>query len=465
MFGLFSKYIGDRSFYKKVLTVAVPIVIQNGISNFVSLLDNIMIGRVGTEPMSGVGIVNQLLFVLYLALFGALAGPGIFGAQFYGKGDHDGVRHTFRFKLYIGIFIVCAGIGTLLLYGEPLLTLYLHDSVDSTQSPAFVMRYGREYLAVMLIGLVPFALEEVYASTLRECGETRVPMIAGLVAVFVNLALNYLLIFGKYGFPRLGVTGAAIATVISRFVQAAIVIVWTHLHTQLMRWAQGLYRSFTIPLYLAGKIAIKGCPLMFNEILWSVGMAFLNQCYSRRGLDAVAGINISSTINNLFNVVFIAMGSAIAIMVGQLLGAGKLEEARDTDRKLIFASVVSSAVLGAILYGLAPAFLLFYDTTDEVRRLAIGFIRICAVCMPLYAFMHAAYFTLRTGGKTFITFAFDSLFLWCLSVPLGHLLATRTNLPVLTFYLCMQSVDLIKCAIGYALVKKGVWVQNLVKEE
>ncbi len=447
-----------------MLTVAVPIVIQNGISNFVSLLDNIMIGRVGTEPMSGVGIVNQLLFVLYLALFGALSGPGIYGAQFYGKGDHEGVRHTFRFKLYIGMFIVLAGIAVMLVWGDPLLRLYLHD-VDSTQSPELVMKYGREYLAIMLIGLVPFGIEEVYASTLRECGETRVPMVAGLVAVFVNLGLNYVLIFGKSGAPKLGVAGAAIATVISRFVQALIVVVWTHMHSAIMRFAEGLYASLTIPVSLVVKIAIKGLPLMANEILWSIGMAFLNQSYSRRGLDVVAGINISSTISNLFNVVFIAMGSAVAIMVGQLLGAGELEEARDTDTKLITASVLSSAVLGAILFVLAPLFSELYNTTDAVKRLATGFVRICAVCMPIYAFMHAAYFTLRTGGKTLITFAFDSVFLWCLSVPIAYVISRYTGLSVLPFYLCMQSIDLLKCAIGFVLVKKGVWVQNLVKEE
>ncbi|MBO4627269.1 MAG: MATE family efflux transporter [Lachnospiraceae bacterium] len=460
-----SKFIGDRQFYRKVLTVAVPIVIQNGISNFVSLLDNIMIGRVGTEPMSGVGIVNQLLFVLYLAIFGALAGPGIYGAQFYGKGDHEGVRHTFRFKMYIGMGILAIGIFLLFLYGDPLMRLYLHDNVDSTQSPELVMQYGREYLAIMLIGLIPFGIEEVYASTLRECGETRVPMVAGLVAVFVNLGLNYVLIFGKFGAPRLGVAGAAIATVISRFVQAGIVVFWTHLHTARMEFAKGAYRSLRIPAALAGKIAIKGFPLMANEILWSVGMAILNQCYSRRGLDAVAGLNIASTITNLFNVVFIAMGSAVAIMVGQLLGAGKLEEAKDTDTKLIAFSVASSAVLGAILFVLAPLFTRFYDTSDAVKSLAAGFIRIGAVCMPIYAFMHATYFTLRTGGKTLITFAFDSVFLWCLSVPIAYVIGRFTGLPVLRFYLCMQSIDLLKCAIGFALVKKGVWVQNLVKEE
>ncbi len=481
-----SKLIGDRKFYKKVLTVAVPIMIQNGISNFVSLLDNIMIGSIGTESMSGVSIVNQLMFVLYLALFGALAGPGIYAAQFYGKGDHEGVRYSFRYKMMISMFLVAVGIAVLYFGNHSLMSLYLHDSADSVQSPELVLQYGKEYLFIMLVGLIPFGIEEVYASTLRECGETRVPMVAGLAAVVVNLGLNYVLIFGKLGAPRLGVAGAAYATVISRFVQAAVVIIWTHTHTARMKFASGLYRfpRFTkrlfrkkqddsdavmcepplIPGKLAGQITAKGMPLMFNEILWSCGMAVLNQCYSRRGLDAVAGLNISSTITNLFNVVFIAMGSAVAIMVGQLLGAGKTEEAKDTDTKLIAFSVASSALLGGILFLLAPLFPMLYNTTDNVRTLASGFIQIGAVCMPIFAFMHATYFTLRTGGKTFVTFLFDSVFLWCISVPFALVLCSYTDLPVIELYLFVQLVDLLKCLIGFILVKKGVWVQNLVRE-
>ncbi len=461
-----SKLIGDRTFYKKVLTVAVPIMVQNGISNFVSLLDNIMIGNVGTEQMSGVGIVNQLLFVLYLGMFGAMAGPGIYAAQFFGKGDHDGVRHTFRYKMYIGLAVLAIGLTILILNGEALLSLYLSDLADTEQSPELVLLYGREYLGVMLVGLLPFAIEEVYASTLRECGETRVPMIAGLVAVGVNLFLNYVFIFGNFGAPELGVRGAALATVISRVVQAGIVVVWTHRNTLRMQFAKGLYHSFRIPAKLAEKISVKGLPLMANEILWSTGMAVLNQSYSRRGLDAVAGLNIASTITNLFNVVFIAMGSAVAIMVGQLLGAGKTEEAKDTDTKLLAFSVASSAALGVILFVLAPLFpKLYVETTENVRSLAVGFLRVGAVCMPIFAFMHATYFTLRTGGKTFITFLFDSVFLWGVSVPVAYLISRRTQLPILRFYLFMQSLDLIKCAIGFVLVKKGIWVQNLVRED
>ncbi len=457
--------IGDKKFYASVLKVAVPIMIQNGISNFVSLLDNIMIGQVGTEQMSGIAIVNQLMFVFYLGIFGALSAAGIFGAQFYGKGDHEGVRHALRFKLYISVFLVVLGICAFLKFGDRLILLYLHDEGGTTQSLDAALQYGREYLAVMLIGLLPFGIEEAYASTLRECGETRLPMIAGIVAVFVNLGFNYLLIFGHFGFPKLGVTGAAIATVISRYIQLLIVLLWTHRHTDRVPFAKGLYREFSIPGALVGKIAIKGLPLMVNEILWAAGMAVLNQCYSLRGLDAIAGLNIASTITNLFNIVFIAMGSAISIMVGQLLGAGKMEEAKDTDAKLITFSVLSCIGIGAVLMLLAPLFPLFYNTSDQVRSLATGFIRVGAACMPIYAFMHASYFTLRSGGKTLITFCFDSVFLWAVSTPAAFVLSRYTALPILMLYLSVQLIDLIKCAIGFVLVKKGVWLQNIVAKE
>ena len=444
--------------------MAVPIMIQNAISNFVSLLDNIMIGQVGTEQMSGIAIVNQLMFVFYLGIFGALSAAGIFSAQFYGSGDHEGVRSAFRFKIYISVGIVVLGILAFLTWGDQLILLYLHDEGDTAQSLDAALHYGREYLQVMLVGLLPFGVEEAYASTLRECGETKLPMTAGIVAVFVNLIFNYFLIFGTFGFPKLGVVGAAIATVLSRYIQMLIVIVWTHRHTEQMPFANGVYRKLSIPGKLVIRIIVKGLPLMMNEILWAAGMAVLNQCYSLRGLDAVAGLNIASTITNLFNVVFIAMGSAVSIMVGQLLGANKMEEAKDTDTKLIVFSVVSCMVIGSILIVLAPLFPMLYNTTEQVRTLATGFIRVGAACMPLYGFMHAAYFTLRCGGKTLITFCFDSVFLWFVSTPVAFCLSRYTMLPILTLYLCVQLIDLIKCCIGFVLVKKGVWIHRIVAE-
>lgn len=447
-----------------VLAVAVPIMIQNGITNFVGLLDNIMVGRVGTEQMSGIAIVNQILMVYNLAIFGAISGAGIFGAQFFGCKDHKGVQHTFRFKIYICAAITLIGMLILGFGGEKLILQYLHGEGNDVSLQA-ALQYGKSYLMVMMVGLVPFGVEQIYTSTLRECGETKVSMRAGVVAVFVNLVLNYLLIFGKFGFPELGVVGAAIATVISRYVQATIVVVWTHRHVQEMPFIVGAYRDWKIPVNLTQKILVKGTPLMLNEILWAAGMASLTQCYSMRGLDTVAALNISTTISNLFNVVFIAVGSALSIIVGQLLGAGKMEEAKDTDTKLIAFSVGTCVVLGLIVIVLAPLFPMLYNAGDSVRELATYFLRIAAACMPLAAFMHASYFTLRSGGKTIITFLFDSVFLWCVSVPVAYVLSRYTTMHIIPLYLCCQLLDIIKCVIGFILVKKGVWLQNIVATE
>lgn len=462
--GFLSKFVGDRKFYARVIAIVVPIIIQNFITNFVGLLDNLMIGRVGTEPMTGVAIVNQLMFVFNIGIFGAISGAGIFTAQFFGRGDHEGVRNTFRFKMFASLLLVLLGCVVFIFGGDALISMYLNGETSGISKEA-TLQYGKDYLGVMVWGLLPFAVEQYYSSTIRECGETTVPMIAGIVAVFLNLGLNCLLIFGLCGFPALGAVGAAIATVISRYVQVIIVLIWAHTHGSKLPFIVGLYKSFKIPGSLTVQILIKGTPLMCNELLWACGMAIMNQCYSMRGMDVVAASNISSTISNLFNVVLIAMGNAVAIMVGQLLGAGKLEEAVDTDRKLIAFSMASCLVMGTGLVLVSPLFPAFYDTTAEVKALATSLIRISAAFMPLFSFLHAAYFTLRSGGKTIVTFLFDSVFMWCVSIPVAFCLSRFTGLPIIPMYLACQALDLIKCVIGFILLVKKVWVHKLEVQE
>lgn len=455
------KLIGNRQFYKMVLMVAVPIMIQNGITNFVSLLDNIMVGQVGTVQMSGVAIANNLIFVYNLCIFGAISGAGIFGAQFYGKGNHEGVRDTFRFKCMISAVLLLIAAAVFLLWGGELISLYLKGE-GATEDIASTFSYGKEYLYIMLIGFIPFTVVQIYSGTLRECSETFVPMAAGVTAVFVNLLFNYILIFGHFGALRMGVAGAAWATVISRFVECGITVTWTHTHKQRNPFIVQAYRSFKIPGGLAWQIVKKGTPLMANEALWASGIAVLNQCYSFRGLEVVAGQNISSTVANLFNVVFIALGSSVSIIIGQLLGAGKMEEAVDKDRKLIFFSVAVCFVIGGAMTLIAPAFPRLYNTSDSVRSLAAGFIIAEAVFMPVNAFIHASYFTLRSGGKTVVTFLFDSVYIWVISVPAAFLLTRFTQMPIIGLYFACKSLDLIKCLIGFILLKKRVWVQNIV---
>lgn len=458
-----SKLFGTKKFYKRLLLLAVPIMLQNAITNFVGFLDNIMVGQLGTEQMSGVAIVNQLVFVFNLLVFGGLSGAGIFGAQFYGKGDHKGVRDTFRFKLIMGIGIVVVTYIVMLLFGDNLIQMYLTSGDTSNLEQAFT--YGKEYFAVILWEIVPFVLIQIYASTLRETGQTVVPMVAGIIAVVVNLTFNYILIFGKLGAPELGVAGAAIATILSRVVECAIVMIWTHKHREVNPFIVGAYRSLRMPWNLALNIIRKGSPLLVNELLWSAGIAMINQLFSVRGFSVVAATNIASTIGNLFNVVFIAMGSAVAIMVGQQLGASEFERAKDTAVKVIVFSVLSTLVTGLLMVALSGVFPRMYNTTEEVRDMAGSMIRICAYFTPLQAFLHATYFTIRSGGRTVITFLFDSGFSWCVGIPFIYCLVHFTGLPILVLYCLHYSLDLIKSIVGYILLQKGIWIQNIVIEK
>lgn len=455
------KFIGDKNFYRMVLMIAVPIMIQNGITNFVSLLDNIMIGQIGTEQMSGVAIVNQLIFVYNLCIFGGVSGAGIFTAQYFGQGNHEGVRQTMRFKIWMVTLLTTLTCILFITNGTALVGAYLKGE-GTAESIASTLNYGMIYLKVMLLGLPAFAAVQVYSSTLRECGQTVLPMKAGIVAVITNVTLNYILIYGKLGMPALGVAGAAIATVISRYVETLIVIIQVHRKNREYFYIEGLYKTLKVPTELTFNIIKKGSPLLFNETLWAAGMAMLTQCYSVRGLHVIAGLNVSNTINNVFNIVFIALGDSVAIIVGQLLGAGKMKEARDTDNKMIAFSVFCCTGVAAVMFLMAPLFPKMYNIDAESRELAKYFIYATAFFMPQNAFLHATYFTLRSGGKTIITFLFDSVFIWCVSVVIAYTLSHFTNINVIGVYIMVQLGDIIKCIIGFILVKKGVWMQNIV---
>lgn len=458
------RFIGTKSLYKKIITIAVPIMIQNLITNFVALIDNIMVGRIGTEQMSGVAIVNQIFMVFNLAVFGAVSGAGIFCAQFFGKGDNEGVRHTMRFKIITALLITVIGTAVFVLWGENLISSYLHDAekgIDLVKT----FECAKSYMTIMLAGNLAFALEQAYSSTLREGGNTTMPMVAGIIAVVTNTFLNWLLIFGVGIFPKMGVQGAALATVISRILQVLIVIGWTHMNRNKLTYPKGLYRNFKIPLPLAKRIMFKGfIPLVTNETLWAAGMAMLTQCYSLRGIDVVAGLNISTTVVNLFNVLFIATGSGIAVIQGQLLGAGKFDEAKDAAPKLIAFSTVICVGVGAVMAAFSSVFPMAYNTTDNVKELAKVFILISAFFMPMHGMCHSTYFTIRSGGKTGITFLFDSGYTWAVAVPFAYCLSHFTKLDIFLVYFLCQAIELIKCFVGAILVKNDVWISNIVTD-
>ena len=409
------KYIGDKAFYKNYLLLALPMILQNAITNLVSFLDNIMVGQLGTEQMSGVAIVNQLIFVYNLAIFGAASAASIFGAQYYGKGDHKGHMYSFRFKLYATLLVTVAAMILFKAKGADLISLYLTDTTGNGATEA-ALQYG----------------------------------------------LEYLLIFGVGPIPKLGVMGAALATVMARYIEALIVIIWAHAHKSKNRYLHGAYTGFGVPKAELKAILIKGFPLMLNEVLWAAGMTAVTQCYSVRGLEVVAGLNIATTITNLFNIVYIQLGACISIVVGQYLGAGKLEKAKDADNKMIAFSVFCCAVVAAGMFLIGGFFPGIYNTSAQIKELATSFIAVSALIMPFCSFSHASYFTLRSGGKTLVTFLFDSVFTWVIVVPTAFLFAHYTTLGIVSIYFFVQATEMIKVVIGYFMVRSNVWLVQMV---
>ena len=460
---MLKKFIGDKRFYRMVLTLVVPIVIQQGITNLVNLLDNVMVGGLGTESISAVAIVNQILMVFNMTIFGGLSSASIFGAQFFGKGDQDGMRHTFRVKLYFGVLTTLLAVALLVVRGEGFIDLFLRGESDGGDV-ALTLAEGMRDLKVMLWGLIPFMVVQVYAGTLRETGETVAPMVGSVIAIVLNLVLNYLLIFGHLGCPRMGVTGAAVATVISRYVEMVYILAHTHAHPEKYPFIQRLFSSLYVPGALVKKIVVTGLPLLLNEVLWSLGMTFINQSYSTRGLSAVAAINITATAWNLFCVIMFAMGNAVAILVGQRLGAGDKEGARDVDRKLIFLTVAAHVVMGLLLIACSGLIPLLYNVEPGVRQLTQRLLMVAGASLPIHAFIHVTYFTIRSGGKTVITFLFDCVYTWVVPVTLAYCLCHLTSLPIVGVYFCVQFIDIIKVVIGALMLRSDFWANNVVDE-
>ncbi|MCR5264120.1 MAG: MATE family efflux transporter [Clostridiales bacterium] len=458
------KYIGDRAFYRMLFSLVLPLIIQQGITNFVSLLDNLMVGGLGTLSMSAVSIVNQLIFVFNLTIFGGLSGMSIFSTQFCGLEDWKGMRDTFRLKMLFSVAAGMIAVAVFLIWGDSLTMLFLQGESNSAEDIALTLKAARSYMSVAVLGLIPFAVVQVYAGTMREMGKTVIPMSAGIIAIFVNLVFNYLLIYGKFGFPRLGVTGAAAATVLSRFVEMSYVVIICHRKHGVFRFIEGVYRSLRIPAGLVKKIAVTGAPLLANEILWSLGMTFINRNYSLRGITVIAASNISATVWNLFCVIMFAMGSAVAILVGQKLGAGDREGALDTDNKLLFFTLVSHILIGLLLIAAAPFIPLLYKVEPEVRVLATRFLTIAGAALPIHAFIHVVYFTIRSGGKTFITFIFDSVYLWTFPALISFVLCRFTDLDIVWIYFCVQFIDTVKIAVGVPMLRSGFWANNLVND-
>lgn len=457
------KFIGTKAFYREVLGIVLPIMVQQGITTFVGLLDNIMVGQLNESAIAGVAIANQIMFIVLICFIGGLAGPGIFVAQYFGAKDEDALKQAFRAKVILATFVTVVAMAVLLIFKVPMITAFAKNDPSIGGNNQQVITYGVQYLTIMAMSLPILAIIQLYASTFREVRETNVPMFAGIISVLINLVFNYVLIFGHFGFPKLEVEGAAIATVIARIIEASILLFVAYKNK--MVFARSIYTRFQIEAKRFKLMLKKTTPLLLNELLWSSSLTVILYAYSQRGTSVLAAFQISNTVSNLFFIIFGALATGISVMVGNELGANQIELAKENAYRLLFLTIVVCLSFGVVLAIIAPFAPYLFNVTASVRTQATQFMWVVASLMWVFAFNAGIFFILRAGGMVLLTFAFDATFAWLVTVPIALVLSLYTPLPILLVYVAVESVSVIKGLIGIQFIKKGKWARNLTHHE
>jgi putative MATE family efflux protein len=444
-------FIGDKNFYKKLMAISMPIVLQQLLTSSLQLIDNLMVGSLGELAIGSVSVVNQLYFVIILITFGALAGAGIFTSQYFGSKNFVMLKQTFRFKLIVALLLVFLSILVFSVFGETLMRFFTENDITISG--------GLDYLKIVKWSMLPWAFSVAISTTFREIGITKPLLKVTLVAIITNTLLNYLLIFGNFGFPELGIEGAAYGTLISRFVEFILMLVLLIKKGKIFNTS--LKDIFKIDSLVLKAIIIMAIPLLLNEFFWSMGQTMFLQSYSTRGDFALAAMNITNAISQLVFVTFGGIATGIAVMVGNTLGDNRIAEAKDNAKKVIAFAVAFAVLTGTVLFVLSFFILELYDVEIETKIIAARNIRINAIFIPVFSFNVSIYFTLRSGGDTKSTMIMDSGYMWLVQVPVVFILARVTNLNVVMLFLIVQLLELPKSMIAMSRYRKEHWLKNL----
>ncbi|MGN0777600.1 MAG: MATE family efflux transporter [Aristaeellaceae bacterium] len=437
---------------RKVLMVALPIVIQNLVSASLHIIDGVMIGQLGDAPYAAVTQANRYTFVFQLFLFGTGSGCGIFFSQYWGKRDVAAMRRVMGLCLRFALLLAAAFAGMAVFATETVVSLFLPRG-DSFNDAV-------RYLRIVAPGYLFAAVDIAYASCLKSAEKTSIPMVAGVVSILLNTLLNYLLIYGKCGLPALGVQGAALATVISGGVAMTINLVASY---SMKLPSAARLRDMTMPdkAYLKRFVRLVA-PVVVNEGLWSMGMSMYNVFYGRLGDASVAAVGIAGTVDQLVHVMVYGVMNATAILVGGCLGAGDRDGAWLIAKRMLMASQVIGVVMGVILLCGRNAMLGIFNVSQEARSLASIILLIGSFTIWLRAFNSVNVVgILRAGGDTVFSMLLDTAALWLIGVPLVGLAALVWRLPVWQVYMFTITEEAIKAAIGLRRFRSGKWMSVL----
>ncbi|NLY75431.1 MAG: MATE family efflux transporter [Firmicutes bacterium] len=449
---LYLEIFTDRDFYRQMLKLSLPVMLQNFISAFLNMIDTVMVGKLGETEIAAVGIANQYFFFFMMFMIGLSAGCGVFIAQFWGKRDSRNIKRILGIGLGTSVMVSLLFMVLGWLIPDGIMALFNNDPR--------VIRLGAGYLKIVLVSYLFTGITIIYNFSLRSLGITVEPMLISGLAVICNAFFNYVFIFGKMGAPAMGVEGAALATVIARVMEAGV------LTAVVYKGKSALAASFKELTDLSLEFIKKSYrtifPVLLNDICWGLGTMVYAAVYGRMGAQAVAAVQICNTTSNLFMVAIFGISSAAAVMLGQRIGAGEYELSRDYARRFCILAIILGIILGLLLAAASPWILNMFNLSMAARHYsqiilylisALFFIRIFDIVLIVGI--------LRGGGDVRQALLIEGFTMWGIGVPLTILGAFVFKLPIYAVYALALLEEVVKGIIGTMRLKSGRWINNV----
>ncbi len=445
--------LSDRSFYTSLLALALPISAQQLAMNALNAVDVLMIGQLGDTAVAAVGLANQVYFLMSLFLFGVGSGSVVFAAQFWGRGDLPNLRRTLGLALLIGIGGSALFSLAAVAMPQTVLGLYSED-------PAVIEAGGR-YLQVVGLCYIPIAVTTIFAMILRSTRNVKVPMAVTIGALSLKTALAYILIFGRFGLPALGIMGGALATCVARLLECVAMLSVVYLGR--LPVAAKFNEMFRVSRGFLARFARTSLPVVLNEMLWSFGVTTYSVVYAHIGTHSLAAVNIASTIESIALVPFIGLGNACAILLGNYIGAGDATNASTYARRFLILTVSGGLFVGTLILAISGSVMRLYQISPDAQEYARRVLIVISAALWLKAAnMVMIVGILRSGGDTRFALFADTVPLWTIGVPLALIGAFVLHLPVYWVVLMVMADEATKFAISLWRVISGRWINNVV---
>ena len=448
----FKALLKDKELIHKCISVSVPLMLQALVVSSVTLVDNIMIGELGDISISGVASANRYYLIVYFVVVGMVSACVIFLAQYYGANDINNMKETFRISIVSSLFLSFILSLLAFLFPQRIIRFIINDEQ--------VIDIGARYLRICCLSYIPMVISNCIGQSIRTLGNPKLPMYISIGSIILNAFFDYALIFGNFGFPKLEVEGAAIATLIARIIEMSIYLF--ALKKSNYEFKTRIIDLFKFKSILLKSIIIMALPLILNEFLFTFGQTSLLKFYSFRGVVVNTAHTISGMIADLFFVLFSGMSTAANVLIGIPLGAGEMKKAKDNGYKLLIFSCLLAIIFASMMFissFIVP--ILYRNVSLEALSIAKAFLRTMSFFFIIYTFNTQIFFTLRSGGETKAALLMDSLYMWAFVIPLVYILSYHTNINVILVYIIAQSTDFLKMFIAYKIFRKEKWLNNL----